>query len=53
MGGSIGCFSVASVNSNDDMILPSEIDPEALDYFQKEIDEFGNRQKDKKKQNRD
>jgi hypothetical protein len=51
MEGSIGCFSVASVDSNDDTILSSNIDPlstvqEALDYFQKEIDEFGNIQND-------
>ena len=43
---SIGSFSVASIDSNDDTILSSDLDPmttvqEALDYFQREIDEFG------------
>jgi hypothetical protein len=51
MGASIGCYSVVSVDSNDDTILSSDIDPlstvqEALDYFQKKIDEFGNIQND-------
>ena len=47
----IGCYSVASVDSNDDTIFSSKLDPittvqDTLDYFQKEIDEFGKRQQD-------
>jgi hypothetical protein len=42
---------VASVDSNDDTILSSGLDPmvavqDALDFFQMEIDEFGNIQND-------
>jgi hypothetical protein len=50
-GASIGSFSVTSIDSNDDTIFSSGLDPmvavqDALDYFQMEIDEFGNIQKD-------
>ena len=43
---SIGSFSVTSIDSSDDTILSSDLDPmsavqDALDYFQREIDEFG------------
>jgi hypothetical protein len=43
---SIGSFSVTSIDSSDDTILSSGLDPmstvqDALDYFQREIDEFG------------
>ena len=45
-GASIDSFSVTSVDSSDDKVLSSCLDPmttvqEALDYFQREIDEFG------------
>jgi hypothetical protein len=43
---SIGSFSVTSIDSSDDTILSSDLDPmstvqETLDYFQREIDQFG------------
>jgi hypothetical protein len=43
---SIGSFSVTSIDSSDDTILSSDLDPmstvqDALDYFQREIDQFG------------
>jgi hypothetical protein len=45
---------VTSVDSNDDTIFSSGLDPmlavqDALDYFQMEIDEYGNMQTDKNK----
>ena len=45
-GASIDSFSVASIDSSDDTILSSGLDPmvavqDALDYFQREIDGFG------------